>query len=52
MKNQGHIFGVCTAALYGVLVMVLAQNTNRFAGVADRAAGDFFKGEPAGIKKS
>lgn len=57
--TQGVSLGVTIAnsvrydpANYRGVYASLAQNTNRFAGGVDRAAGDFFKGEAAGIKKS
>ena len=57
--TQGTSLGVRVAnsvrydsANYRGVYASLAQNTNRFAGGDDRAAGDFFKGEAAGIKKS
>ena len=56
--TQGTSLGVRVAnsvrydsANYRGVYASLAQNTNRFAGGDDRAAGDFFKGESAGIKK-
>jgi hypothetical protein len=57
--TQGISLGVAMAnsvrydpANYRGVYASLAQNTNRFAGGAARAAGDFFKGKVAGIKKS
>ena len=57
--TQGINLGVAMAnsvlydpANYRGVYTSLAQNTNRFAGGAARAASDFFKGKVAGIKKS